>query len=82
MKTREKKMSTPVKAMKTDKTVKTAKEERTTVFPEPEKIDFHDPKYYTNRELSWLDFNQRILGEARDHENPLFERIKFLSIVS
>jgi len=82
LKTREKKMSTPVKAMKTDKTVKTAKEERTAVFPEPEKIDFHDPKYYTNRELSWLDFNQRILGEARDHENPLFERVKFLSIVS
>ena len=45
-------------------------------------LDFTDPKYYTNRELSWLDFNARILGEARDRENPLFERLKFLSIVS
>lgn len=37
---------------------------------------------YTNRELSWLDFNYRILGEARDKTNPLLERAKFLSITS
>lgn len=37
---------------------------------------------YTNRELSWLDFNYRILSEARDKANPLFERLKFLSITS
>ncbi len=45
-------------------------------------IDFTDPAYYTNRELSWLDFNYRILDEARDKENPLFERLKFLSITA
>ena len=37
---------------------------------------------YTNRELSWLDFNYRILSEARDKTNPLFERLKFLSITA
>ncbi len=46
------------------------------------EIDVLDPKYYTNRELSWLDFNFRILEEARDHSNLLFERMKFLSITS
>lgn len=45
-------------------------------------IDFSSPAYYTNRELSWLDFNYRILDEARDKENPLFERLKFLSITA
>ena len=38
--------------------------------------------YFTNRELSWLDFNYRVLGEARDKTIPLFERMKFLSITS
>lgn len=45
-------------------------------------IDFKNPKLYTNRELSWLMFNQRILSEARDKSIPLFERLKFLSITS
>lgn len=45
-------------------------------------IDYTKPEYYTNRELSWLDFNMRILGEARDKTNPLFERLKFLSITA
>ena len=44
--------------------------------------DFWKPLYYTNRELSWIQFNERILEEARDKENPLFERMKFLSITS
>ena len=45
-------------------------------------FDFTAPQYYTNRELSWLDFNMRILEEARDRNNLLFERLKFLSITS
>ncbi|MBQ8592599.1 MAG: RNA degradosome polyphosphate kinase [Lachnospiraceae bacterium] len=43
---------------------------------------FRDPSYYKNRELSWIQFNDRILGEARDKSNLLFERLKFLSITA
>ncbi len=46
------------------------------------EIDFRNPCFYANRELSWLQFDHRILGEARDKTIPLFERLKFLSITS
>ena len=46
------------------------------------EIDFKDPKYYTNRELSWVLFDYRVLNEARDKSIPLFERLKFLSITA
>ena len=39
-------------------------------------------KLFFNRELSWLEFNQRVLGEALAPENPLLERVKFLAITS
>ena len=45
-------------------------------------MELKKPEYFTNRELSWLQFDHRILGEARDKDNPLFERIKFLSITA
>lgn len=46
------------------------------------KKEYMKPEYFENRELSWLGFNERILGEARDKANPLFERLKFLSITA
>ncbi|MDH3639724.1 MAG: polyphosphate kinase 1 [Gammaproteobacteria bacterium] len=46
------------------------------------RIDLSSAKYYLNRELTWLQFNRRVLNEAQDERNPLLERIKFLSIVS
>ncbi len=45
-------------------------------------IDLKNPEYYMNRELSWMQFDERILEEARDPELPLFERLKFLSITA
>ena len=47
-----------------------------------EKDGLKNPAYYTNRELSWLLFNRRVLSEAKDKQNPLFERLKFLSITA
>ena len=40
------------------------------------------PEYFWNRELSWILFNKRVLSEALDKQNPLFERLKFLSITA
>jgi polyphosphate kinase len=45
-------------------------------------LDLRDPKYFINRELSWMQFDERILEEARDTSLPLFERLKFLSITA
>ncbi len=44
--------------------------------------DLDDPALYLNRELSWLDFNDRVLAEAQDPRNPLLERVKFVAITS
>ncbi|NJN88498.1 MAG: polyphosphate kinase 1 [Leptolyngbyaceae cyanobacterium SL_7_1] len=45
-------------------------------------IDLNDAQYYFNRELSWLQFNDRVLSEALDTRNPLLERLKFVGIFS
>ena len=54
-----------------------------TAVPETAAVDFAaDSNNYVNRELSWLEFNYRVLSEARDKTLPLFERLKFLSITA
>ncbi|KAF3888880.1 MULTISPECIES: polyphosphate kinase 1 [Nostocales] len=46
------------------------------------QINLRDSQYYLNRELSWLEFNKRVLHEACDPRTPLIERLKFLAIFS
>ena len=48
----------------------------------PKNVPEFSQEHYLNRELSWLEFNARVLEEAADPTNPCLERIKFLSIVS
>jgi polyphosphate kinase len=47
-----------------------------------ELLDLGDSRWYLNRELTWLDFNRRVLHEAEDERTPLLERLKFIAIVS
>ena len=47
-----------------------------------QEFDLDSPEYYLNRELTWLEFNWRVLHEAEDERTPLLERVKFLAIVN
>jgi len=57
------------------------KPEQPTKKIEPE-YDLDSPEYYLNRELTWLEFNRRVLHEAQDEATPLLERFKFVGIIS
>src|SRR5947209_7026395 len=50
--------------------------------PPPPDVSLDDPSLYINRELSWLEFNRRVLDEGQDPSVPLLERLKFIAIVS
>ena len=54
--------------------------EQRAAAPDPSNLE--NPALYINRELSWLEFNQRVLLQAEDEHHPLLERVKFLSIVA
>src|SRR5262245_8484751 len=55
---------------------------RTWSLPTPPSLLAAPDKPLIHRDLSWLQFNERVLAEARDASNPLLERLKFLSISS
>ncbi|MDD5115013.1 MAG: RNA degradosome polyphosphate kinase, partial [Methylobacter sp.] len=50
--------------------------------PKAPRFDFKASEWYLNRELTWLEFNKRVLWEAEDERTPLLERVKFIAIVS
>jgi polyphosphate kinase len=52
------------------------------LLPVETPVDLRSPELYLNRELTWLNFNRRVLHEAQDPRNPLLERLKFLAIVN
>jgi polyphosphate kinase len=64
----------------------TAADEPAPALPPKKKavtpVELHDPALYLNRELTWLEFNRRVLHEAEDGRTPLLERLKFIAIVS
>jgi len=55
---------------------------RTLVPRDTDRANLKDPALYINRELSWLEFNERVLMQAREGTHPLLERVKFLAITA
>lgn len=67
--------------MSEETTVKAGPERRTASAPESvQNWDLNAPELYLNRELTWLNFNRRVLAQARDQRVPLLERAKFIAI--
>src|SRR5947207_15731118 len=62
-------------------------EEQSPATTSPEVVQgaherFGDPKNFVNRELSWLEFNRRVMEEVDDQRQPLIERVKFVMMLS
>jgi polyphosphate kinase len=80
----------PTSVVKLDAVKKSGVEKQAASKPNPKPVRqpairetrLQNPKYYLNRELTWLKFNFRVLDEARNTNNPLLERLKFIAIVS
>ncbi|MFN3331760.1 MAG: polyphosphate kinase 1, partial [Caldilinea sp.] len=51
-------------------------------LPPPENASLDEPTLYFNKELSWVDFNWRVLALAMDERTPLMERVKFVAITA
>ena len=64
----------PIKAVAGKEVVTSDQEEK--------GLNLDSSEYYLNRELTWLEFNKRVLNEAADDRTPLLERVKFIAIVS
>ncbi len=54
--------------------------QKNTTTPSLPSVDLTEPRLYTNREISWLAFDQKVMQTAADHSVPLLERLKFFSI--
>ncbi|HEY9700463.1 MAG TPA: polyphosphate kinase 1 [Trichocoleus sp.] len=75
-------MTRPKKAASQPQITSPANVEPTSPLIAPAQTDLTDPEYYFNRELSWIEFNNRVLHEAIDPRTPLLERLKFMAIFS
>ena len=62
--------------------VSTSKRLQSPAVMDAKALTIGDPDLYINRELSLLEFNRRVLEQAKDESNPLLERLKFLCIAS
>ena len=61
-------------------TSKSSSPQEAPVATEKKEFDLNDPALYLNRELSWMEFNGRVLSQAADQRLPLLERLKFMAI--